>query len=70
MAELVVLGALFLVGKNFVGLGNLLELLLRRLVAGIVVGVIFERELPVRLFLFPGPTPSFQRPELCRNPRP
>ena len=45
-AELVVNLALLLVAQNVVGLGDLLELLLGLLVAGIHVGMIFARSFP------------------------
>ena len=48
-AELVVLLALLGVGERLVGLADLLELLLRRLVARVLVGVVLARELAERL---------------------
>ena len=54
MTELIVLLALLLVGKHFVGFGCFLELLLGLLIVRITVGVIFDGELAVRLFYFIG----------------
>ena len=48
MAETVVEAALLRVGQDRVGLGRLLELLFRLLVAGIAVRVMLERQLAVR----------------------
>ena len=49
VAELVVVAALVGVAQDLVGLGGLLELLFRFLVAGILVGVELEGLLAVRL---------------------
>ena len=47
--------ALAIVGEDLVGLGGLLELLLRALVIGIAVGVVLDGELPVGfLYFLPG----------------
>src|SRR5262245_13538010 len=48
-AELVIAFALFGVGENLVGLADFLELLFRRFVVGVYVGVVFAREFAVRL---------------------
>src|SRR5690606_25400143 len=48
VAELVVAGLLVGVREHGVGLGRLLELLLGFLVARVLVGVVLERDLPVR----------------------
>ena len=54
VAELIVLGPLLLVGEDFVGGGDVLELGLGRLVAGVAVGMVLPGELAVRLGDFVG----------------
>ena len=53
-AELVVAGALVVVGKHLVGFAHFLELFLRILVAGIPVRMVFHSRLAVGLFYFLG----------------
>ncbi len=48
-SELVVHLAFFSVGENVVGFLHLLELFFRGFIAGVQVGVVFPRELPVGL---------------------
>ena len=45
MAELVVLGAFLGIGKHFVGLGHLLELVFGGLVVGVLVGMMLDGQL-------------------------
>ena len=52
MPELVVFPSLVAVLENLEGCGDLLEFLLRLLVAGVLVGVVLNGELAVRLFDF------------------
>lgn len=47
MSELVVLASLLGVLQNLVGLGGLLELLLRPLISGVFVGMVFQRQLAI-----------------------
>ena len=54
LAELIVLLALIRVGKHGVGLGDLLELFLGLLIAGVFVGMVFEGQLAVGFFDFIG----------------
>ena len=50
MAELVELGPLLRIGEHRVRFGQLLELLLGRLVARVPVGMVLERQLAIGLF--------------------
>ena len=52
MAEAIVGRALVAIGQDRVRLGALLELLLGRVVAGIAVGVVLQRELAIRALDF------------------
>jgi hypothetical protein len=51
-AELVVGGALFVVAEHLVGFGRFLEILFCALVPRILVGMVFDGELPVGFFYF------------------
>jgi len=48
MTELIVLGPLLRIGKDFIGLGKLLELLFGSLVPRILVRMMLDRHLPER----------------------
>jgi hypothetical protein len=79
VAEAVIGGALLLVLQDLVGLAQLLELVLGRLVAGVAVGMVLHRQLAIRLLdvLGAGPAPhpkrlvkillSHRSPKPCRQ---